>query len=87
MLGASLADLGLPARAEPTRVWAKEAIFPEDRFPGAADRSAEMKSTGEVMAGGDTAIAAYARVLRAAGRGRAPGSIGPSLQQLAGNAG
>jgi carbamoyl-phosphate synthase large subunit len=86
MLGASLADLGLPARAEPTRVWAKEAIFPEDRFPGAADRSAEMKSTGEVMAGGDTAIAAYARVLRAAGRGRAPGSIGPSLQQLAGPA-
>jgi carbamoylphosphate synthase large subunit len=65
-------------------VWAKEAIFPDDRFPGAADRSAEMKSTGEVMAGGDTAIEAYARVVRASGRGRAPGRVGPSLQELAG---
>jgi carbamoylphosphate synthase large subunit len=65
-------------------VWAKEAIFPEDRFPGAADRAAEMRSTGEVMAGGDSVSEAYARALRAAGRslprvGPAP----PSLQELA----
>ncbi len=83
MLGASLEELQLPERVHPTRVWAKEAVFPDDRFPGAADRSAEMKSTGEVMGGGDTASAAYARAVRAAGRGRARGSVGPSLQQLA----
>jgi carbamoyl-phosphate synthase large subunit len=82
MLGASLRDLDLPERAQPTRVWAKEAIFPEDRFAGAAIRGPEMKSTGEVMAGGQTAAEAYARVLRAAGRGRAGGSAGPSLQEL-----
>ncbi|MGD0273001.1 MAG: carbamoyl-phosphate synthase large subunit [Gaiellaceae bacterium] len=82
MLGARLEELGLPERAQPTRVWAKEAIFPEDRFAGAAVRGPEMKSTGEVMAGGKTAAEAYARVLRAAGRGRASGSIGFSLQEL-----
>jgi carbamoyl-phosphate synthase large subunit len=82
MLGARLKELGLPKRALPTRVWAKEAIFPEDRFAGAANRGPEMKSTGEVMAGGKTAAEAYARVLRAAGRGRAVGSAGPSLQEL-----
>ncbi len=83
MLGEALADLGLPGRAEPTRVWAKEAIFPDDRFPGAADRGIEMKSTGEVMAGGSTPAEAYARALRAAGRSSAPGWIGASLQELA----
>jgi carbamoyl-phosphate synthase large subunit len=88
MLGASLGELRLPVRALPTRVWAKEAIFPEDRFPGAADRAAEMRSTGEVMAGGDSVGDAYARALRAAGRslprvGPAP----PSLQELAGVSG
>ncbi len=82
MMGARLEELGLPERAEPTRVWAKEAIFPEDRFAGAAVRGPEMKSTGEVMAGGRTAAEAYARVLRGAGHGHATGSIGPSLQEL-----
>jgi len=82
MLGARLKELGLPERAQPTRVWAKEAIFPEDRFAGAAVRGPEMKSTGEVMAGGQSAAEAYARVLRAAGRGRAAGSVGPTLQEL-----
>jgi carbamoyl-phosphate synthase large subunit len=84
MLGASLAELRLPARAEPTRAWAKEAIFPEDRFPGAANRAAEMRSTGEVMAGGATPVEAYERVLRAAGRSlpRAGEPAGPSLQEL-----
>jgi carbamoyl-phosphate synthase large subunit len=83
LLGASLDELGLPERAVPTRVWAKEAIFPADRFAGAADRGPEMKSTGEVMAGGDSALEAYRRVLRAAGRARAAGTIGPPLQELA----
>jgi carbamoyl-phosphate synthase large subunit len=83
MLGARLSELDLPDLAVPTRAWAKEAIFPDDRFPGAADRVAEMRSTGEVMAGGDTAVAAYRRALRAAGRSRARGGeIGPSLQEL-----
>ncbi len=85
MLGASLSELGLPERAVPTRAWAKEAIFPEDRFPGAANRTPEMRSTGEVMAGGATAVEAYQRALRAAGRSRAYGLgiVGPSLQELA----
>src|SRR5439155_13776230 len=83
MLGASLDELGLPERATPTRAWAKEAIFPADRFPGAADRGPEMKSTGEVMAGGATASEAYARALRAAGRARRGGRLGPPLQSAA----
>jgi carbamoyl-phosphate synthase large subunit len=80
MLGATLVELGLPERALPTRAWAKEAIFPADRFAGAADRSPEMRSTGEVMAGGDTVSEAYARVQRAAGRSRRHGRVGPPLQ-------
>ncbi len=85
LLGEPLASLGLPAQARPTRAWAKEAIFPDDRFPGAADRAAEMRSTGEVMAGGDTVVEAYQRALRAAGRSSAYGLgvVGPSLQELA----
>jgi carbamoyl-phosphate synthase large subunit len=82
LLGARLADLALPERAEPTRAWAKEAIFPVDRFPGAADRGPEMRSTGEVMAGADTPSRAYARVQRAAGRSKRGGGVGPSLQTL-----
>jgi carbamoyl-phosphate synthase large subunit len=80
LAGAPLAELGLPERAVPTRAWAKEAIFPAERFPGAADRGPEMRSTGEVMAGGATVSEAYARVQRAAGRMRQGGSIGPPLQ-------
>jgi carbamoyl-phosphate synthase large subunit len=85
MLGATLDELALPERQPPTRAWAKEAIFPEDRFPGAADRAPEMRSTGEVMAGGATAVEAYQRALRAAGRSKAygRGDVGPSLQELA----
>jgi carbamoyl-phosphate synthase large subunit len=84
MLGRTLAELDLPAEATPTRAWAKEAVFPDDRFPGAADRAAEMRSTGEVMAAGDTPSEAYARALRAAGRSiaRAGESAPPSLQEL-----
>jgi len=82
MLGEPLAALGLPERAEPTRAWAKEAIFPSDRFPGADTRGPEMRSTGEVMAGGATVAEAYARVLRAAGKSARAGRIGPPLQEL-----
>jgi len=82
MLGASLAELELPERAEPTRAWAKEAIFPSERFPNAADRGPEMRSTGEVMAGAETVSDAYARALRAAGRMRRGGHVGPPLQAV-----
>jgi carbamoyl-phosphate synthase large subunit len=80
LLGERLADLGLPERAVPTRAWAKEAVFPAERFAGAGKRGPEMRSTGEVMAGAATAAEAYARALRAAGRGRRAGRIGPPLQ-------
>ena len=84
LLGASLSELELPERAAPTRAWAKEAVFPEDRFPGAAARAAEMRSTGEVMAGGGSVAQAYARALRASGRSRPRGNepVPLSLQEL-----
>ena len=81
LLGEPLSALALPERVEPTRAWAKEAIFPSDRYAGAAVRGPEMRSTGEVMASGATPAAAYARVLRAAGRSRRGGRIGPPLQR------
>ena len=80
LLGEPLAALDLPDRVEPTRAWAKEAVFPTDRFAGAAVRGPEMRSTGEVMSGAATPAAAYARALRAAGRSRRVGRIGPPLQ-------
>jgi carbamoyl-phosphate synthase large subunit len=80
LLGEPLAALGLPERIAPTRAWAKEAIFPSDRFAGAANRGVEMRSTGEVMASGETVVEAYRRVLRAAGAARAAGDPGPTLQ-------
>ena len=66
----------------PTRAWAKEAIFPSERFAGAADRGVEMRSTGEVMASGPTPAAAYRRALQAAGRGRPTGGVGAPLQRV-----
>jgi len=80
LLGAGLEELDLPVRAIPLRAWAKEAVFPEERFANAADRGPEMHSTGEVMASGRTVSHAYARALRAGGRARRGGSIGVSLQ-------
>ena len=80
LLGEPLAALDLPDRAAPARAWAKEAVFPADRFAGAALRGPEMRSTGEVMASGPTPAAAYARALRAAGSSRRGGRIGPPLQ-------
>ncbi|MCP9486423.1 MAG: carbamoyl-phosphate synthase large subunit [Gaiellaceae bacterium MAG52_C11] len=79
LLGASLDELGLPERAVPERAWAKEAIFPAERFAGAADRGIEMRSTGEVMASGPTVVAAYRRALQAAGRARPVANVGPPL--------
>ena len=38
LLGAPLEELDLPARATPARAWAKEAVFPEERFANAAER-------------------------------------------------
>jgi carbamoyl-phosphate synthase large subunit len=84
LLGEPLAALDLPERVTPTRAWAKEAIFPADRFPGADERGPEMRSTGEVMAGGSTPSEAYARALRAAGRSRRAGRVGRPLQALTG---
>jgi carbamoyl-phosphate synthase large subunit len=80
LLGEPLAAIELPERIEPTRAWAKEAVFPSDHFAGAAVRGPEMRSTGEVMAGAATPAAAYARAIRAAGRSRRGGHIGPPLQ-------
>ena len=80
LLGETLADLGLPERAVPSRAWAKEAIFPTERFAGAADRGVEMRSTGEVMTSGATPAAAYRRALQAAGRARPRAGIGEPLQ-------
>ncbi|MBW3592191.1 MAG: carbamoyl-phosphate synthase large subunit [Actinobacteria bacterium] len=81
--GERLGALALPKRARPTRAWAKEAVFPSERFPEAANRGPEMRSTGEVMAGAATVTAAYARALRAAGRVRRGGRIGAPLQRVA----
>jgi carbamoyl-phosphate synthase large subunit len=83
LLGAHLGELGLPKRAEPTRAWAKEPVFPSERFPGATDGGPEMRSTGEAMGGGATPSQAYARALRAAGRSRRGGSVGAPLQAAA----
>jgi carbamoyl-phosphate synthase large subunit len=80
LLGESLRDLDLPERAEPSRVWAKEAVFPSERFAGADARGPEMRSTGEVMASAATAVEAYRRVLRAAGKSARGGHVMPPLQ-------
>jgi carbamoyl-phosphate synthase large subunit len=82
LLGERVAGLGLPERAVPERAWAKEAIFPSERFAGAADRTPEMRSTGEVMASGADVSQAYARVLRAAGRMRRGGRVAEPLQAV-----
>jgi carbamoyl-phosphate synthase large subunit len=85
LLGERLADLALPQRAAVIGpgAWAKEAIFPVERFPTAAERGPEMRSTGEVMAAGATVDEAYERVLRAAGRMRRGGRVAAPLQATA----
>ncbi|MDR1611360.1 MAG: carbamoyl-phosphate synthase large subunit [Planctomycetota bacterium] len=50
MAGWKLGDLGFAAEPRPRHYSVKEAVFPFNRFPGAAIKlSPEMKSTGEVM--------------------------------------
>jgi carbamoyl-phosphate synthase large subunit len=83
LLGEPISALSLPERVVPTRAWAKEAVFPAERFAGAATRGPEMRSTGEVMAGAATPAEAYARAVRAAGRSKRGGTIGPPLQAAA----
>ncbi len=80
LLGEPLGALGLPERLVPRRAFAKESVFPSERFASASKNGPEMRSTGEVMAGGETVSEAYARALRATGRGRAGGRLGPPLQ-------
>jgi carbamoyl-phosphate synthase large subunit len=80
LLGATLADLELPERAHPTRAWAKEPVFPSERFADTTYGGPEMRSTGEAMGGGRTPSEAYARALRAAGRARRGGRAGAPLQ-------
>jgi carbamoyl-phosphate synthase large subunit len=82
LLGEPLEALGLLERAVPARAFAKEAVFPSERFASAVKRGPEMRSTGEVMAGGETVSEAYARALRAAGRARSGGTLGPALQMV-----
>jgi carbamoyl-phosphate synthase large subunit len=82
LLGEPLPALALPERAEPTSAWAKEAVFPSERFPEAGARGPEMRSTGEVMASGATPGRAYARALRATARMRRGGRPGAPLQRL-----
>jgi carbamoyl-phosphate synthase large subunit len=83
LLGESLRDLDLPERAVPSRAWAKEAVFPSERFAGADARGPEMRSTGEVMASAATPLEAYRRVLRAAGKTSRGGRVMPPLQAAA----
>ncbi len=80
LLGERLSDLELPERVDPSRAWAKEAVFPSERFAGADARGPEMRSTGEVMASAATPVGAYRRVLRAAGKTRRGGQVMPPLQ-------
>ena len=82
LLGEPLCDLDLPERAVPSRAWAKEAVFPSERFAGADARGPEMRSTGEVMASGATPVEAYRRALRAAGKTSRGGRVMPPLQAL-----
>ncbi|WP_217915762.1 carbamoyl-phosphate synthase large subunit [Miltoncostaea marina] len=69
MLGASLADLGLPAAAPARHVAVKEAVLPFSRFPGADPvLGPEMRATGEVMGLGGSFAEAFAKAQRGAGQ-------------------
>ncbi len=80
LFGERLGALALPERAVPSRAWAKEAVFPSERFAGADARGPEMRSTGEVMASAATPVEAYRRALRAAGKSTRGGHVMPPLQ-------
>ena len=84
LLGEKLEALGLPERARPRAPGRRRPCSRPSASPAPRTRGPEMRSTGEVMAGADTAREAYRRALRAAGRSRVGGTIGPPLQSLKG---
>jgi carbamoyl-phosphate synthase large subunit len=67
MAGAKLKDLGFTTEIQPKHWCVKEAVFPFNRFPGAAIMlSPEMRSTGEVMGLDDDLGIAFAKTQMAA---------------------
>jgi carbamoyl-phosphate synthase large subunit len=67
MAGAKLKDLGFTQEVQPKHWCVKEAVFPFNRFPGAAIvLSPEMRSTGEVMGMDDDLGIAFAKTQMAA---------------------
>jgi len=67
MAGAKLKDLGFTQEARPKHWCVKEAVFPFNRFPGAAIvLSPEMRSTGEVMGMDEDLGIAFAKTQMAA---------------------
>ncbi|MBI2496375.1 MAG: carbamoyl-phosphate synthase large subunit, partial [Opitutae bacterium] len=67
MAGAKLKDLGFTREVQPKHWCVKEAVFPFNRFPGAAIMlSPEMRSTGEVMGMDDDLGIAFAKTQMAA---------------------
>ncbi|UCH77673.1 MAG: carbamoyl-phosphate synthase large subunit, partial [Candidatus Coatesbacteria bacterium] len=66
--GQSLAEQGLRGEGEAPGHFVKECVFPFDRFPGVDTvLGPEMKSTGEVMAGGPTFGLAFGKAQLASG--------------------
>jgi carbamoyl-phosphate synthase large subunit len=67
MAGQKLKDLGFTRELQPKHWCVKEAVFPFNRFPGAAIvLSPEMRSTGEVMGMDDDLGIAFAKTQMAA---------------------
>jgi len=67
MAGQKLQDLGFTREIQPKHWCVKEAVFPFNRFPGAAIvLSPEMRSTGEVMGMDDDLGIAFAKTQMAA---------------------
>ncbi|MDI1337406.1 MAG: carbamoyl-phosphate synthase large subunit [Lacunisphaera sp.] len=67
MAGKKLAELGLTREVKPKHWCVKEAVFPFNRFPGAAIMlGPEMRSTGEVMGLDDDLGIAFAKTQMAA---------------------
>ena len=67
MAGRKLKDLGFTSEIQPKHWCVKEAVFPFNRFPGAAIvLSPEMRSTGEVMGMDDDLGIAFAKTQMAA---------------------
>jgi carbamoyl-phosphate synthase large subunit len=68
-VGRTLADLGLVDDLQATGVFVKSPVFPFVRFPGVDTiLGPEMRSTGEVMGGGDGFGVAFAKAMMGAGQ-------------------